>query len=164
MTDKSDDELKIYKAGEEPEYTFKQSEEEWKKQLSPKAYGILRQKDTEYPHTGEYNHVDKQGTFYSKATGQELFRTDQKYESHCGWPSFYNSPYKDNMVFIEDNSLGMSRVEVVDSLSGSHLGHIFPDGPQPTGLRYCINSDALVFVPDGEEMPQWLKDLREKSS
>ncbi len=130
------------------------SDREWKSRLTGDQYYILREKGTEYAYTGEYDKFYKKGTYYSAATGQPLFRSNAKFNSGTGWPSFFAPIDRDAVVLIEDNSLFMQRVEVVDSLSGSHLGHVFPDGPAPTGLRFCINSDALIFVPEGEEPPE----------
>lgn len=139
----------------EPErYPLEFSEEEWKEMLTDMQFYVLRQKGTERAFTGDLLDNSVSGTYYSAATGQPLFHSSTKYNSFTGWPSFTSPVEPDAVRYVVDVSFGMVRVEVVDSLSGSHLGHVFPDGPAPTGLRYCINSAALLFVPDGEEPPQ----------
>src|SRR5262245_9842080 len=117
---------------------------EWRQQLTPQQYAILRQKATERPFTGEYVHAKAEGTYHCAACGQALFASNTKFESGTGWPSFWDVIEKGNVDLIEDNSHGMRRTEVVCSRCGSHLGHVFDDGPrQTTGLRYCINSASL---------------------
>jgi peptide-methionine (R)-S-oxide reductase len=120
---------------------------EWKKILTPAQYYILRQGGTEIPFTGSLLHNDKKGTYVSAGCNQPLFRSEQKFDSGTGWPSFTAPIKPDAVVLREDTSLGDSRVEVLD-LCGGHLGHVFDDGPAPTGKRYCMNSDALLFIPD----------------
>lgn len=129
------------------------SEQEWRARLTDFQYFVLRQKGTERAFSGELNFNSERGTYYSAATGQPLFHSDDKFESGTGWPSYTRPIAPDAVSYRIDRTYGMVRVEVVDSLSGSHLGHVFPDGPQPTGLRYCMNSAAMVFVPDGGEPP-----------
>ncbi len=133
------------------------SDAEWQKRLTPMQYRVLRQKDTEYPFTGIYDEFFQEGTYYSAATGQPLFSSKDKFDSGTGWPSFTRPISPDAVVLHVDNSYGMSRIEVLDSLSGSHLGHVFDDGPAPTGKRYCMNSAALLFVPKGGNPPRRLE-------
>lgn len=121
------------------------SEAEWKKVLTPSQYHILRESGTDRPYKSKYHDNHKKGTYYSVATGKPLFRSDDKFESGTGWPSFFKPISNDAVLYIQDKSSGMTRIEVIDAASGSHLGHVFMDGPKPTGLRFCMNGEALVF-------------------
>ena len=134
-------------------FPVKFSETQWKEKLSPSQYFILRQRGTERAFSGKYNHFYKKGTYYSAASLQPVFSSDTKFNSGTGWPSFYAPINKDAVKLVPDNSGGMERLEVVDSKTGSHLGHVFDDGPPPTGKRYCLDSDALIFVPEGGKPP-----------
>lgn len=153
----SEREKQMFRGREAPEsFPVSLSEEEWRERLSDFEYQVLREQGTERAFTGALYKNSERGTYYSKATGQPLFSSDTKYDSRSGWPSFYEPIEPDSVRYRVDRSHGMVRVEVIDSRSGSHLGHVFPDGPEPTELRYCINSASLEFVPDGEEAPEKL--------
>jgi len=126
------------------------SDAEWKKILSPDLYEVSRHAATERPFTGKYWNADTKGTYYCAACGRILFRSEAKFASTCGWPSFFEQDDKTSTVLRPDTSLGMARTEVLCGRCGGHLGHIFDDGPPPTGKRYCMNSIALDFVPDNK--------------
>ena len=119
------------------------SDGQWRRELSPEQYAVLRQKGTERPFTGEYDHVFEPGVYHCAGCGKELFRSAAKFDSGCGWPAFSAPSGEDAVEEETDGSHGMSRTEVMCAACGGHLGHVFPDGPGPTGLRYCINSVAL---------------------
>ncbi|MFN8288801.1 MAG: peptide-methionine (R)-S-oxide reductase MsrB [Chitinophagaceae bacterium] len=121
------------------------SEEQWKKILPENVYYIARMKGTERPWTSKFEHFDEIGTYYCAVCGNPLFRSNTKFDSGCGWPSFYEPISKSSIIYTPDNSHGMSRTEVQCGRCKSHLGHVFDDGPPPTGLRYCINGVVLDF-------------------
>jgi peptide-methionine (R)-S-oxide reductase len=123
---------------------------EWRSVLDPARYQILRQAATERPFTGAYTYSKETGTYQCGACGNPLFSSDTKYDSGSGWPSFYEPLTPDAVEFVDDSSHGMVRTEVRCGRCGSHLGHVFPDGPQPTGQRYCMNSLALDLHPGTE--------------
>jgi len=120
------------------------SEQEWKEKLTPEEYHILREKGTERPFTGEYDKFYEDGTYKCAGCGTELFSSSSKYDSGCGWPAFYEA-LPEKIEESEDNSFGMRRIEITCENCGGHLGHVFNDGPQPSGLRYCVNSISLDF-------------------
>jgi peptide-methionine (R)-S-oxide reductase len=120
---------------------------EWRQELSPEEYHILREKGTERAFTGEYYKTKTPGTYLCRACGNELFSSETKYESGSGWPSFYQPLKSDAVEEHADDSFGMRRVEITCSRCGSHLGHVFPDGPRPTGMRFCMNSASLKLEP-----------------
>ena len=120
-------------------------DDEWKNILSPDVYYIARQKGTERPYTSKFETSKEVGTYYCAACGNPLFKSDTKFDSGCGWPSFYEAISKSSIIYIPDNTLGMKRTEVECGRCKAHLGHVFEDGPPPTGLRYCINGVVLDF-------------------
>lgn len=127
-------------------YNVDKSDAEWREQLTPEEYAVLRQAATERPWTGELLDENRTGVYKCKGCGQELFRSNAKFDSHCGWPSFYIPSEQDAVELVKDTSLGMERIEVRCANCGSHLGHVFDDAPQtPTGDRYCMNSVSLTF-------------------
>jgi len=123
------------------------TEQQWRERLTPDQYAVLREKGTEMPFTGELLHEKREGAFSCAACGAELFRSGTKFESGTGWPSFTEPANRENVELKRDLSHGMIRTEVLCKRCGSHLGHVFPDGPGPTGDRYCINSVCLTFEP-----------------
>lgn len=129
--------------------TVAKSDAEWRKELSPERYRVLREAGTEPAFTGALLHNEEAGTYRCGACGRELFTSDTKYDSGSGWPSFYDAIDDKAVVLLDDDSLGVPRIEVRCGACGSHLGHVFDDGPKPTGQRYCMNSLALDFKKRG---------------
>jgi peptide-methionine (R)-S-oxide reductase len=129
---------------------MKKSDSEWKSELTPEQYRIMREKGTEPPFTGEYVNEKTPGVYRCAACGTPLFASDTKYDSGSGWPSFYAPIADENVTTEEDGSHGMRRTEIMCANCEAHLGHVFPDGPRPTGARYCVNSASLKLDPQAK--------------
>jgi peptide-methionine (R)-S-oxide reductase len=130
------------------ERKVQKTEAEWRAQLTPLQYDVLREAGTERAFTGEYWNTKKKGVYVCRGCGTPLFRSEQKYASGCGWPSFFDELEGDLIERHQDRTFGMVRTEIVCRTCGGHLGHVFPDGPPPTGERYCVNSASIELVPD----------------
>lgn len=130
---------------------LEKTEEEWRKELTPEQYHILREKGTELAGTGKYWNHHEDGSYRCTGCGQTLFVSNTKFDSHCGWPSFYDAIDPSAVTLHEDRTHGILRTEVVCSRCGGHLGHVFEDGPAPTGQRYCINSASIEFAKEEKE-------------
>lgn len=133
---------------------LKKSKEEWRRLLPPEAYAVLFEEDTEYPRSSPLNHEKREGTFVCAACYLPLFSSDAKYESGTGWPSFFQPIDSKSLGTYTDYKIGVARTEYHCARCGGHQGHVFDDGPRPTGLRYCNNGIALKFIPKGEQLPR----------
>ncbi len=153
----SHEELVLVKQDTVPIFPYQKTEAEWKEILTSSQFRILRNKGTEFPYVNEYFDSKKDGIYVCAGCGQKLYDSNHKYKSGTGWPSFWKPIDKTAVVELVDKSLFMTRVEIVCSNCGGHLGHVFDDGPQPTNLRYCMNSAALKLV-DRDKLPEVAKN------
>lgn len=149
---------KIRIEGNNMKQKIKKSDDEWKKNLTPEEFHILREKGTEPAFTGKYLDNKEKGIYFCAGCGNELFSSDKKFDSGSGWPSFWAPVAKENLDTKPDDSLGMHRTEVLCSRCGGHLGHVFDDGPNPTGQRFCINSNSLHFKEEIKNSMKKKKD------
>jgi len=139
---------------EKEKKTQEMTDEDWKSRLSPEQYEVCRNKATEIPFSGKYYYSKDKGIYQCACCGNELFKSDTKFESGTGWPSFYAPINQGNIEYHSDNSFGMTRVEITCRICGAHLGHVFDDGPLPSNKRYCINSVSLDLVKESDENMQ----------
>jgi peptide-methionine (R)-S-oxide reductase len=137
--------LILFPMSKNKKYPIEKSEKNWKAELSPEEFKILREKGTEYPFTGQYNDHYEEGTYLCKGCGTPLYKSENKFDSHCGWPS-YDKSIEGALEMIPDHSAGWVRTEIVCANCGGHQGHVFNDGPTKTGLRYCVNSASINFI------------------
>lgn len=136
----------------DPVFEVHKSDDQWREELSPERYAVLRKAGTEPAWSGELLHIDGEGVFRCAGCGAELFDTDSKFESGTGWPSFDRAKAGERILEKSDRSIWMTRTEILCARCGGHLGHVFPDGPTDTGLRYCVNSLSLTYAQDNEEV------------
>lgn len=146
----------VHDQGADIDYPVELNADAWQTRLSDMAYYVLREDGTERAFSNPMYEEKRAGIYYSRASGQPLFSSEDKYRSGTGWPSFTKPIAPDAVAYMWDNGLFSRRIEVIDTVTGSHLGHVFPDGPEPTGQRYCMNAAALIFVPEGEDPPPLL--------
>lgn len=140
--------VKVKVLGQKPtKFPMGKSKSDWKKTLTAAQYHILIEDGTDRPFKSKYHDNHAKGVYYSVASGKPLFRSDDKFESGTGWPSFTKPVSDSAVIYVQDGSAGMQRIEVIEAATGTHLGHVFMDGPKPTGLRFCMNGEALVFRP-----------------